>query len=250
MTRTIAVGILFSVIASLEPTMTMADNAPTPGKQVEQSFTTSEGANVPYLMYVPPNCEMEGDQKWPLVVFLHGRGESHGPLQKVAFWGPPKFAKRGDALPFLLVSPQCPADDFWNSDAQTSHVMELLASIEETFPVDARRIYLTGLSMGGYGSWSLAARHPNKFAAVVPICGGGNPDDAPQLVDIPIWVFHGTEDSVVPYSKSLEMVESIRAAGGENVRLTSLEHFGHNSWSAAYGHPELYSWLLDHTTNP
>lgn len=97
--------------------------------------------------------------------------------------------------------------------------------------------------MGGYGSWRFAADHPERFAAVIPICGGGNPDDAERLKNLPIWVFHGDQDDAVPFERSVEMVEAIREAGGNAIRFTSLEHIGHNSWSPAYATPELYSWL-------
>ena len=126
---------------------------------------------------------------------------------------------------------------------QQAGVLELLAHIEKTYAADEDRIYLTGLSMGGFGSWRLAADHPGRFAAVAPICGKGNPADGEKLKSIPIWAFHGTEDGAVPFSASVEMVEAIKAAGGTKVRFTSLEGIGHNSWSAAYATPELYSWF-------
>lgn len=219
--------------------------AQTPGKQVEQKFSTSDGAQVEYLLYRPATGE-SNDAKYPLIFFLHGRGESFGELSLVAKWGPPMMAARGDQLPYVVVSPQCPRDDSWSSDVQQQRLDELLEHILKTQPVNPQQIYLTGLSMGGYGSWKMAARHPEKFAAVVPICGGGNPEDAGILKDLPIWVFHGDQDRAVPYAKSVEMVEAIRAAGGKSIRFTSLEHIGHNCWSAAYETPELYQWLNQH----
>lgn len=101
--------------------------------------------------------------------------------------------------------------------------------------------------MGGYGSWRLAADHPERFAAVVPVCGGGKPEDAEKLKALPIWVFHGDQDSAVPIKRSIEMVDAIKAAGSDKIRFTTLEHVGHNSWSAAYATPELYEWMLKHT---
>ena len=97
--------------------------------------------------------------------------------------------------------------------------------------------------MGGYGSWTMAARHPERFAAVAPVCGGGKPEDASKLTDVPIWAFHGDQDRAVPFSKSVEMVDAIKAAGGTKVRFTTLEHIGHNCWSAVYATPELYNWM-------
>ncbi len=211
------------------------------GQQIEASFVAADEATVSYLIYVPP--DYDPGKKWPLHLFLHGRGESKQPLANVATWGPPKMAARGDELPFILVSPQCPVDDYWTTPNQQERLIQLLERVVSTLSVDEHRIVLSGLSMGGYGSWRLAADHPEKFAAVVPICGAGRLNDARRLVDIPIWVWHGDQDKVVPVKNSVAMVEAIRAAGSEQIRFTRLEHIGHNSWSAAYGTPELFQWL-------
>ena len=216
---------------------------PVAGQQVEMRHKFSDDAEVDYLLYLPPEFDAENDKTFPLIFFLHGRGESNGPLSLVAKWGPPKFAARGDELPYVIVSPQCPAEDSWTSEAQQKRLVGLLNNVVANYNIDESRIYLTGLSMGGYGSWRLAADHPQRFAAVVPVCGGGDPDDAEKLKDIPIWVFHGDQDRAVPFENSVEMVEAIKKAGGDSIRFTSLEHFGHNSWSAAYGAPELFQWM-------
>ena len=123
------------------------------------------------------------------------------------------------------------------------HLVLLLRHLEDTLSIDKRRMYLTGLSMGGYGSWTLATNMPGKFAAVAPVCGKGNPDEAEKLIDVPIWTWHGTEDGAVPIKHSKQMVEAIRKEGGKKIRFTKLEGIGHNSWSAAYATPELYSWF-------
>jgi len=217
---------------------------PRPGNQVEQRLDLDDGRTIEYLVYLPEDyAPDDGDKKWPLMLFLHGRGESDGPLSLVAKWGPPRLVERGESLPYILVSPQCPREDSWREDGQQELLVELLDHIAEAYRVDTNRVYLTGLSMGGYGSWRLAADHPQRFAAVVPICGGGNPEDADKLKALPIWVWHGDEDRAVPFTRSVEMVEAIRAAGGEKIRFTTLEGVGHNSWSAAYATPEVYEWL-------
>lgn len=220
--------------------LTAAD--PAPGQQVEQSFTTSDGTEVQYLLYLPKDYDPA--KPTPTMLFLHGRGESYGPLSLVAKWGPPQLVQQGQDFPMILISPQCPGNDSWNRPTQQKRLVELLDKIVAEFSVDADRLYLSGLSMGGYGSWRLAADHPDRFAAVVPICGGGDPADAEKLAKLPIWVFHGDQDAAVPYERSVEMVEAIRAAGGEKIRFTGLEHVGHNSWSPAYALPELYDWIL------
>lgn len=227
---------------------TAKDPSPQPGKQVEQGEGDS-AKELSYLFYLPEGYELDKDKDWPLVLFLHGRGESDGPLQKVAKWGPPKLAANGDRLPFILVSPQCPRSGSWRDETRQRQLDQLLRKVTATYRVDPSRIYLTGLSMGGYGSWTLAANHPDRFAAVIPICGGGNPKDASLLTHIPIWVFHGDQDKSVPLSRSVEMVKAIQEAGGMNVRFTTLEHVGHNSWSSAYALPELFQWMLKRTNN-
>jgi predicted peptidase len=216
---------------------------PEPGKQVEQELLLPGGERVKYLLYLPKQYE-SSQAKVPLMLFLHGRGESDGPLSLVKKWGPPRMLERGEQLPCIVVSPQCPpAPESWPNARQQAALLALLEHVSKTYRVDEDRIVLTGLSMGGYGSWRLAADHPEKFSAVVPICGSGNPSDADKLRNLPIWVWHGTEDRAVPFDRSLEMVEAIKKAGSSTILFTSLENIGHNSWEAAYACPELYDWL-------
>ena len=217
---------------------------PAAGKQVEQQLQIG-GRDVGYLLYLPDGYE--AGQSVPLMLFLHGRGESNGPLSLVKKWGPPRNVEHGDPLPYIVVSPQCPREDSWSSDTQQELLLKLLDHILANFSVDADRVYLTGLSMGGFGSWRLAADHPERFAAVAPICGRGNPQRADKLKNLPIWAWHGDKDGAVPFSASVDMVEAIRQAGGTKVRFTSLEEIGHNSWSAAYSSPELYDWFNKQT---
>lgn len=219
---------------------------PIAGKQVEQSLEVTTGKTVDYLVYLPKGFDPESDKQWPLMMFLHGRGESRGPLSLVAKWGPPRFAERGDDLPYILISPQCPAENRWADEGQQQGLLELLDHVTKKYQADRRRIYLTGLSMGGQGTWALATNHGERFAAIAVVCGRSDPSKVGKLKDLPIWVFHGTDDRVVPEKYSTEMIAAIRKAGGKQVRYTSLEHLGHNSWSAAYAIPELYSWFNKH----
>ena len=214
---------------------------PAPGTQVEQKWKTSTGYEIPYLLYLPEADAENPEKKPPVLLFLHGRGESYGPLSIVAKWGPPRMAARGDDLPYIVISPQCPGDSRWSAPEQQAAVLELLDHLAKTHNADTSRLYLTGLSMGGYGTWRMAADHPEKFAAAAPVCGAGNPDDAGSLKKVPLWVWHGTEDKAVPYQRSVEMVDAIKAAGGKKVRFTTLAHVGHDSWSAAYATQDLYS---------
>ncbi len=215
---------------------------PAPGKQVEQSLAVSDGGQIPYLLYEPESYSATGD-KVPMIFFLHGRGESYGPLSIVAKWGPPRRLAAGEQMKYLVVSPQCPGEASWTDDAQQTRLVELLAHIKKNYNIDTDRIYLTGLSMGGYGTWKLAASHAEMFAAAAPICGKGDPKNASKLTGLPIWAWHGTDDTAVPFSGSADMVEAIKAAGGTKVWFTSLEHIGHFSWQAAYQSGDLYAWL-------
>jgi predicted peptidase len=215
---------------------------PAAGKQVEMSMPAGDGKAVPYLLYLPKNYG-KSETNWPVMLFLHGRGESAGPLSIVKKWGPPRRVDLGEDLPYILVSPQCPREDSWNRPTQQALLVKLLEEISAKYKVDKKRVYLAGLSMGGYGSWRLAADHPELFAAVVPVCGGGDPKDAEKLKDLPIWVWHGSEDTAVPLRRSQEMVDAIKAAGSTKIRFTTLEHVGHNSWEAAFFSPDLYQWL-------
>jgi predicted peptidase len=221
---------------------------PSPGKQVEQSFAV-DGAEVPYLLYLPKNYK-EGGEALPVILFLHGRGESNGPLSIVAKWGPPRMAARGENLTYILISPQCPREDRWSSETQQQRVMKLLEAMTLKFNGDKQRTYLTGLSMGGYGSWALAASQPHRFAAIAPICGKGDPSQAAKMINIPIWAWHGDNDGAVDFQHSVDMVDAIKAAGGQKVRFTTLEGIGHNSWSAAYATPQLFKWFDQHLAAP
>lgn len=216
---------------------------PGAGRQVEQVLQVGDDS-ISYLLYLPTNYDAGDAQRWPLVLFLHGRGESDGPLSVVKKWGLPMFIDHGFNYPYIVASPQCPPrPKDWSQPGEQALLVSLLSHLTNTFKVDGDRVYLTGLSMGGFGSWRLAADHPDFFAAVVPICGGGNPKDAGKLKNLPIWAWHGLADPTVPVHRSIDMVEAIRKAGGKTVRLTTLEGIGHVSWQAAYASPDLYIWL-------
>ncbi|MDE0958946.1 MAG: dienelactone hydrolase family protein, partial [Planctomycetota bacterium] len=193
---------------------------------------------VRYQLFLP--SFFEKGEPLPLMLFLHGAGERGEDLDKVKQWGPPRFVPDRPDFPFIVVSPQCPKGQWWDIVLLTA----LIDQIEQTYPIDADRIVVTGLSMGGYGSWRLAAATPERFAAIAPVCGGGDPETADSLVEIPVWNFHGSADNVVPEQRSLEMVAAIVAAGGERVKHTSYAGVGHDSWKRAYAGDQLWNWLL------
>jgi len=204
--------------------------------------TITKTLSCKYLLFLP---EGYGEKKksWPMILFLHGAGERGNDLKKVKKHGPPKIVQKRKDFPFIVVSPQCPKDDWWTDKIEV--LINLLDDIAAKYNVDTERIYLTGLSMGGYGTWALAAEYPERFAAVAPICGGGNRIMAFRLKDVPVWVFHGAKDNVVPLKESEEMVNTISARGG-NAKLTVYPDAGHDSWTETYNNEELYEWFLKH----
>lgn len=203
--------------------------------------TITKTVTINYLLYLPPDYDDAGDKRWPVMLFLHGAGERGDDLEKVRAHGPPKLVAEGRDFPFIIVSPQCPQDIWWDLVA----LDVLLYEVIEKHIVDEDRIYVTGLSMGGFGTWNLALTSPHRFAAIAPVCGGGNPHRISLIKHLPVWVFHGAKDSVVPVQKSEEMVEALKACGGD-VRFTVYPEADHDSWTATYNNPELYEWLLQH----
>ena len=191
-----------------------------------------------YLLYLPQNYETSKD-KWPLMLFLHGAGERGDDLEKVKVHGPPKLVANGKEFPFVLVSPQCPEGMWWSTDVLDA----LLIEITENYNIDENRIYVTGLSMGGFGTWALAEKYPHRFAAIAPVCGGGDPAAVPTFSHLPVWVFHGAKDNVVPIDRSEAMVNELKKNGAD-VQFTVYPEAGHDSWTETYDNPALYEWFL------
>jgi len=194
-----------------------------------------------YLLFLPKGYEEDKTARWPLMLFLHGAGERGADLEKLKVHGPPKLAAAGQDLPFILVAPQCPENQWWEPETLGA----LLDEVQARYRVDKERVYCTGLSMGGYGTWAMALAFPKRFAAVAPICGGGQPRLARWMMRTPTWAFHGAKDDVVPISETEAMVASLKAAGVE-CKFTVYPDAGHDSWTQAYNTPELYQWLLSH----
>jgi predicted peptidase len=202
---------------------------------------------IKYLLHLPDGYEKASPKKWPMILFLHGSGERGDDLERVKMHGIPMIAERDPSFPFIALSPQCPedsADSSWLGEQDA--VMTLVNEIITNYNVDPNRLYLTGLSMGGYGTWYLAAEYPGRFAAIAPICGGGNPKRIKELSGTPTWVFHGKKDDVVPVSESEKMVEILRTHGAD-VRFTIYPDLNHDSWTVTYENPDLYTWFLSHS---
>lgn len=188
--------------------------------------------------------ESKRDKK-PLIVFLHGSGEKGTDLEKVKAQGPLKYTQLHKLDAFIL-APQCPSDAYWDAEA----LYRLIKKIESENNIDPQRIYLTGLSMGGWGTWNLAVAHPEMFAALVPICG--YVDRIPmvencKLAHLPIRIFHGLLDDVVDVSYSVNIYKKIKPCSASNVELTIFDDANHDSWTRVYANPEIYDWMLKQT---
>ncbi len=210
--------------------------------------THAEGEEQPAVVYVPGIYDPE--REWPLVVFLHGMGERGDDGHRQAEVGIGKAIRQHpERFPCLVVMPQCSISTTWSSSKNrkgapaSKHIDAAIEHVMEKYNVDENRVSLTGLSMGGYGTFSYGALNIERFSALMPICGGGNPNNAAALAKKPMWVFHGGADPVVNPDQSKRMVEAIREAGGE-VQYTEYPGVGHNSWDKAYGTKEAIEWML------
>lgn len=210
--------------------------------------TITKYCKLPYLLYLPRSYEKDLDANVPLIIFLHGAGERGTNLSHVGRHGlVSEVAKQGGDFPFIMVAPQCPTETTW--DFLLDELDCLLKELLTIYSIDKTRIYLTGLSMGGYGTWHWGVRQPHAFAALIPICGGtrsllGFPERIAILRHVPIWVFHGADDQLVPVRESEKLV-SILQNEAAPVRFTKYQGVGHHCWNRAYREPELFSWLLE-----
>jgi predicted peptidase len=251
LTLLLAAGALVALSACTTPTAQSASSASKTNQMAKQfTFKTAQQIDLKYLLYLPKGYEAKSDKKWPLILFLHGAGERGTNVWKVATHGPVKHVTPETDFPFIVVSPQCLEGRVWSNEP----LMALLDDIMRTYPVDKSRVYLTGLSMGGYGTWSLGLEHPERFAAIAPICGGGewvkallgSRDNPEAFKSLPIWAFHGAKDDTVPLSESQRMVDTVKKLGVKEVKLTVYPEANHNSWTETYKNPELYQWFLQH----
>ncbi len=222
---------------------TTGHDAQHAGQQQQQQLQWQVTVTMDYWLYLPPDYEQR--DAWPLLLFLHGAGERGSDLNLVQRHGPPRLINEGRDFPFVVVSPQCPAGRWW----EPFELAALVDAIVQQHRIDESRLYVTGLSMGGFGTWALAAHQPQRFAAIAPICGGGEPIVARLVASTPAWVFHGAKDPVVPVERSRQMVRAMENAGGQ-VRFTIYPDAGHDAWTETYADPELYEWLLQHQRNP
>lgn len=212
---------------------------------VDATFKNADGTTSPYVVFVPH--EYDGTKEYPVILFLHGSGETKGgKKQPVEVGIGTAIKKQEKTFPFITVIPQSEKRT-WQADSDDGkRALAILDEVTKTYKTDPKRISLTGLSMGGVGTWSLAIAHPDKWAAIVPICGYGDPAAAEKIKDLPAWVFCGDKDASLLLDGSRKMVEALIKAGGRPT-YTEYPGVGHNSWDGAYAEKELFPWLLKQT---
>lgn len=221
------------------------------------TFTNEKGEKLLYRLLKP--AAYDSTKKYPLVIFLHGAGERGDDNTKQLVHGMADFSKpeTREKYPAFVIAPQCPEKQKWvDVDWSTTQhdmpdqaapamrlTMELLAQLQQKYSIDSQRLYITGLSMGGYGTWDALQRYPGRFAAAIPICGGGDPKHVEKFKQTPLWAFHGDQDTAVKPERSRQMIAALRAAGGMP-KYTEYAGVGHDSWTATYKNPEVLAWLF------
>lgn len=247
MHRNLARGLLVAVVlGALVATTAAAPAAATQDAKtgfLKKTFKNKDGSESPYVVFVP--ASYDGTKDYPVILFLHGAGETKGgSKQPVEVGIGPAIKKREKDFPFICVIPQSEKRT-WRADSDDGQrAMAILDTVMKDYKCDSNRQYLTGLSMGGFGTWSNAAAYPDRWAAIVPICGGGNVADAPKIKHIPCWCFHGDKDTAVKVDLSRTMIDALKKAGGMP-KYTEYPGVAHNSWDMAYAEKDLFPWLLE-----
>lgn len=228
-------------LALAVPTLSQAATPPADGRQAEWSTPGSVTlqATLRHWLYLPPGYHEQPDKAWPLIVFLHGSGERGTQLDRVKSHGLPKLIDAGQAVPAIVVSPQCDEDLDW--DPHLLHA--LLVALRGQWRVDPKRVTATGLSMGGAGCWDWAMTYPDDLAGIAPVCGYGRPLRLARMRAVPVRAYHGADDPVVPLSAQQSLVSDLRNSDGR-ATLTIYPRVGHDAWNPAYADSGLLPWLL------
>ena len=204
-----------------------------------------EEVDLNYLLYLP-NDYQRNKQDYPLVLFLHGKGERGDDLEKIKIHGIPKRVDEGIRFPFICIAPQCPDDGYWDRSEYVSSLISLLKEVENNYRVDSKRIYGTGLSMGGLGTLAIALKNPTLFSAIIPVCGGAKMENIQRLSQLPIWLFHGDRDDVHPVNNSIIIFQALSSVN-DQVFLTVYGGVDHDSWTQAYENHDIYNWMLNYS---
>ena len=213
--------------------------------QIPQHFEAqiTQTVRLDYLRYLPSDYDSDPTHRWPLILYLHSAGARGSDVELVRRDGIPHHLENGQDLPFVVVSPQCPADSHWTLHVEALNA--LLGDVLARCRVDENRVYLTGASLGGAGTWMLAGATPERFAGIAPVASRIVPLPLQRLINLPIWAFHGESDDIIPVSEAQRTVDALKAMGG-NVKLTIYPELGHDLGGQPYNNPELYEWFLSH----
>jgi predicted peptidase len=225
--------------------------------RMEAKTFTSTGTKpikVEYLLYLPKGYQTNSTTRWPLMIYLHGAGERSDNVFGVTWHGPPKLVRQGHNPPFIIVAPLCPPKQWWGD----TKLLHLLNAVEKEYRVDTNRVYLTGMSMGGSGTWSLGLTQAKRFAAIAPICGNVSPNFLKKLTpeqieaikSLPVWAFHGAKDTTALPAASEQMVKALMTMGSTNVFFTKYSNADHDSWTETYKSQGFYQWLLKQKRKP
>ena len=214
-----------------------------------KEYSNADGKQLKYQIMLPKDYSADGQQSYPLVIFLHGAGERGTDNVRQLVHGAKEFAKDAnrEKHPCFVIAPQCPSGQWWGESR--SLIVELIRELQKEYRIDATRLYITGLSMGGFGTWDLIGQHPDMFAAAAPICGGGDPQTCSKFAKLPIWVFHGDADNVVRPEQSRRMVDALKKAGGMP-KYTEYPGVGHDSWTQTYADAAFMEWLFAQRRTP
>jgi predicted peptidase len=217
--------------------------------------TVKKTLDCQYLLFLPRDYAARREERWPLLLFLHGAGERGTNVWRTDIHGPAKYIATHPDFPFILLTPLCPSNQVWSSET----LCGLLDEAAKKYRIDTNRVYLTGLSLGGFGVWDLALARPERFAAVIPIAGGASdlpivlartgyasPEQTAALKSLAFWAFHGAQDTVVAPNESERMITALKRLGVTEAKLTVYPDATHNSWERTYNNPEIYDWLLQH----
>lgn len=245
---------LFTLLSLTNPLTAWSDELYT-----AKVFQDATGKKLPYRIMQPEGYSADTTSKYPLVVFLHGAGERGTDNLKQLVHGTKEFAKpeNRQKYPCFVIAPQCPEGKRWvevdwalrshqqlPEDSESAKLtLEVISALQKEFRIDSKRLYVTGLSMGGFGTWDLITRHPDLWAAAVPVCSGADEATAEKIAKLPVWAFHGDKDTVVIPERSRNMIAAIKKAGGTPL-YTEYPNVGHNSWDAAYADPKMMEWLF------
>ena len=212
-------------------------------KTISAIFEINSKETLKYRISFPKNFDKKKNQLWPIIIYLHGAGERGSNLGKLDNYGLFPYIKSVENFPFVVFAPLCPENEVW--DFQYKNIMSCLDHISDDYKIDSKKVYLTGMSMGGQATWNFAIYEPTKYAAIAPVCGCiASPNTCLKLNKTPIWTFHGKKDESIPFSESERLVNILKPINKE-LNFTIYENNGHEVCSLAYENTELYKWLLD-----